>query len=443
MLSLHQSSIPELIAKKRDGHEYNRQELTTLIEGYTAGDIPDYQMSAWLMAVFLRGMTLEETCHLTELMAQSGDQIDLAGLNNTVDKHSTGGVGDKTSLVLAPMLAALGQTVAKMSGRGLAHTGGTIDKLESFAGWSGELSEERFYQQARELGLVLVGQSKNLAPVDGLLYALRDVTATVPSLPLIASSIMSKKIAAGAGTIVLDVKVGSGAFMKTLEGARALATLMIHIGQRAGRQTRVLLTNMDAPLGHMIGNALEVQEALFTLQGDGPDDLTALCVALASEVLQAHGETPERAKQRAQQVLQDGSALEKFRRFVTAQGGRLDSLQVSSEQQEVRATRSGHVRAIEAMEMGRAALLLGGGRTHKGEQIDHGVGLELMVKVGDRVQDGQVLAKIYHRAERGLMAALELVQKGIIIKDTAKYTQGDSPEDTQVTNQELIIQRLS
>ena len=268
-------TIPDLIRKKRDGGEHSRTELEHLILGYTRGEVPDYQISAWLMAVYLRGMTAQETADLTLVMADSGDQMDLGELPRTVDKHSTGGVGDKTSLILTPMLAALGLTVAKMSGRGLAHTGGTIDKLESFPGWSAELPEDRFIAQAREIGLALVGQSKNLAPADGKLYALRDVTATVDCLPLIASSIMSKKLASGAHTVVLDVKVGAGAFMRTVEDGRALAQAMVDIGTRAGRQVRAVLTDMDGPLGRMAGNSLEVQEALATLRGEGPEADTA------------------------------------------------------------------------------------------------------------------------------------------------------------------------
>lgn len=420
-----QPTIPELIAKKRDGGTHDRAELEALVLGFTRGEVPDYQVSAWLMAVFLRGMTPAETAELTQVMAQSGDTLDLGSLHNTVDKHSTGGVGDKTSLVLTPMLAALGLTVAKMSGRGLAHTGGTIDKLESFPGWNPELPEDRFIAQARDIGLSLVGQSKDLAPADGKLYALRDVTATVPCLPLIASSIMSKKLASGAQTIVLDVKVGAGAFMTTPEAGRELAQAMVDIGTRAGRQMRAVLTDMDAPLGRMAGNTLEVQEALDTLRGKGPSDLTELCVTLAAEALSAHGEDPAQAAARARQVLKDGSAFAKFRAFVGAQGGNpadVDDptrLDVAPEHFDLQAERRGFVTRIDALSVGRAVLALGGGRERKGEAIDHGVGVELLRKPGEDVETGQAVIRLYHRRGRGLERATELLRAGLSIGDKA------------------------
>ncbi len=418
-MTAHHFSIPELIARKRDGLEHPRSELEALVLGYTRGEVPDYQISAWLMAVYLRGMTPREVADLTLVMAGSGELFDLSSLKNTVDKHSTGGVGDKTSLILTPMLSALGLTVAKMSGRGLAHTGGTIDKLESIPGWSGELSDEAFLRQAREIGLALVGQSKDLAPADGLLYALRDVTATVACLPLIASSIMSKKLASGAQTIVLDVKVGAGAFMKTVDDGLALARAMVDIGTHAGRTVRAVLTDMDAPLGHLAGNSLEVQEAVATLRGRGPGDLSELCVALAVEALSAHGEDPVQAEARARRSLSDGSALAKLRAFVAAQGGDAefiddpDKLDVAPGRAEVRAERGGFVRAVDALAVGQAVLVLGGGRERKGEVIDHGVGVELVRKPGEAVQDGEVLARIYHRGERGLDTALDLLRGGV------------------------------
>ena len=413
--------IPDLIGLKRDGGEHSRAELEALVLGFTRGEVPDYQISAWLMAVYLRGMTPGETADLTSVMAASGDTLDLGSLPDTVDKHSTGGVGDKTSLVLAPMLAALGLTVAKMSGRGLAHTGGTIDKLESIPGWQAELSEERFLAQAREVGLALVGQSRDLAPADGKLYALRDVTATVPCLPLIASSIMSKKLASGAQTIVLDVKVGAGAFMGTPEAGRELARAMVDIGTRAGRQMRAVLTDMDAPLGRAAGNSLEVREALATLHGGGPADLRDLCVALAAEALGAYGEDPARAEARARQTLEDGSALAKFRAFVAAQGGdpayvddpnRLD---IAPGVAEILAEQRGYLTRIDALSVGRAVLALGGGRERKGEAIDHGVGVELLKKPGDEVQPGEPLLKIIHRDGHGLERARELLSAGLQI----------------------------
>ncbi|WP_425146527.1 thymidine phosphorylase [Deinococcus sp.] len=416
-------SVPELIQKKRGGGTHSRAELDALILGYTRGEVPDYQVAAWLMAVCWRGMTPQETGDLTLSMAASGDLLDLSSLPHTVDKHSTGGVGDKTSLVLTPMLSALGLTVAKMSGRGLAHTGGTIDKLESIPGWHAELSDQAFLRQAREVGLALVGQSKNLAPADGLLYALRDVTATVDCLPLIASSIMSKKLASGAQTIVLDVKVGAGAFMKTLDDGQALAQAMVEIGRHAGRNMRAVLTDMDAPLGYMAGNSLEVQEALATLHGGGPDDLRELCVALAAEALSAAG-MPNNAEERARVSLQDGSALGKFRAFVAAQGGDPEyvdapqRLDVAPGRAELLAPRAGFLEGLDALSVGRSVLLLGGGRERKGEAIDHGVGVELLLKPGERVAAGQAAARLYHRGGRGLERALELLGAGLRIGDT-------------------------
>lgn len=414
-------SIPELIARKRDGQAHSRRDLEALILGYVRGEVPDYQISAWLMAVYLRGMSAAETADLTLVMAGSGEQFDLSSLQNTVDKHSTGGVGDKTSLILTPMLAALGLSVAKMSGRGLAHTGGTIDKLESIPGWSGTLSDEAFLKQARDIGLALVGQSKDLAPADGLLYALRDVTVTVDCLPLIASSIMSKKLASGAQTIVLDVKVGAGAFMKTLDDGLALARAMVDIGTHAGRRVRAVLTGMDAPLGRFAGNSLEVQEAVATLSGHGPHDLTELCVALAVEALSAFGEEAGQAEARARQTLQGGSALAKLRAFVAAQGGdpsyvdEPHKLDVAPGRAEVIAQTGGFVQAVDALAVGQAVLVLGGGRERKGQAIDHGVGVELVKKPGEAVQAGEVLARIYHRDGRGLEAAQQLLENGLSV----------------------------
>ncbi|GBF06828.1 pyrimidine-nucleoside phosphorylase [Deinococcus aerius] len=422
-------NIPDLIRKKRDGAEHSRAELEGLVLGYTRGEVPDYQISAWLMAVYLRGMTPRETADLTLVMAESGDQMNLGNLPRTVDKHSTGGVGDKTSLILTPMLAALGLTVAKMSGRGLAHTGGTIDKLESFPGWTPELPEERFLAQAREIGLALVGQSRDLAPADGKLYALRDVTATVDCLPLIASSIMSKKLASGAHTVILDVKVGAGAFMRTLEDGRALARAMVDIGTRAGRQVRAVLTDMDAPLGRMAGNSLEVREAIYTLRGEGPEDLTELCVALAVEALAAYGEDEAQAEARARATLRDGSALERFRAFVAAQGGdgalvdHPERLDVAPGRAEVLSPASGFVERIDALSVGRAVLALGGGRERKGEAIDHGVGVELLRKPGEAVSAGEAVLRLSHRNGRGLETARALLEEGLTVTATAPAPQ--------------------
>lgn len=427
-----QLSIPDLIAKKRDGGQHTRAELEQLVGGYTAGEVPDYQVSAWLMAVFLKGMTPQETADLTLVMAASGEQLDLSSLPHTVDKHSTGGVGDKTSLVLTPMLVALGLTVAKMSGRGLAHTGGTIDKLESFPGWNPELPEDRFTAQAREIGLALVGQSKDLAPADGKLYALRDVTGTVESLPLIASSIMSKKLASGAQTIILDVKSGAGAFMKTLEDSRALAQAMVDIGTRAGRRVRAVLTDMNTPLGHMAGNSLEVQEAVATLRGSGPADLTELCITLAAEALQADGQETdeEQARARAAATLQDGRALAKLRAFVAAQGGDAalvdhpERLDVAAGRAEITAPESGYIAALDALSVGRAVLALGGGRERKGEPVDIGVGVEILKKPGEQVAAGEPIYRLYHRDGRGLERAQQLLQSGLTLSREAPEVPG-------------------
>ncbi|WP_456412054.1 thymidine phosphorylase [Oceanithermus sp.] len=386
-------------------------ELQEWIAAYVEERIPDYQMAAWLMAVYFRGMTPHETAELTLAMAHSGEVLDLSGLGKTVDKHSSGGVGDKTTLVVAPILAAAGLVVAKMSGRGLAHTGGTIDKLESIPGWRAELSDEEFMRQAREVGLVIAGQSKNLAPADGKMYALRDVTGTVPSIPLIASSIMSKKLAAGARIVTLDVKVGKGAFMKDLEHARELARLMVEIGRHAGREVRAVLSQMDQPLGRAVGNAIEVREAIATLRGEGPDDLTELSLALAREALEAAGEDPARAEE----VWKSGAALDKLRAFVAAQGGDArvvdepERLGLAPDVFELRAEAAGVVAELDAYKVGLAALRLGGGRERKGDAIDHGVGVRLEKKIGEPVVAGEVLARLYHRDRRGLEEARALM----------------------------------
>jgi pyrimidine-nucleoside phosphorylase len=413
-------TIPEIIEIKRNGGTHNRTQLEQLILGYVAKTVPDYQISAWLMAVFLRGMSAEETTLLTQVMAASGEQLDLSSLPRTTDKHSTGGVGDKTSLVLTPMLAACGVTVAKMSGRGLAHTGGTIDKLESIPGWSPQLEEAQFLQQAKDIGLVLVGQSKNLAPADGLLYALRDVTATVPSIPLIASSIMSKKLASGAKTIVLDVKVGAGAFMKTLDDAKALALAMLEIGRLAGRNTRAILTDMETPLGSMMGNTLEVQEAIATLRGQGADDLRQLCLALAEETLLAEGFSSEDALELPQKALESGAALGKFRAFVAAQGGdpsfvdNPEKFNIAAGRFTVTATQNGFLERLDALAVGKAVLALGGGREQKHEGIDHSVGVEIHKKPGQAIQAGAPLATIYHN-QKGLAVAQHLLENAFFI----------------------------
>lgn len=397
----------DVIAQKRDGGAHDRATLEAFLGAYVRGEVPDYQVAAWLMAVVWRGMTPQETADLTAVMAASGDVLDLSDLPHTVDKHSTGGVGDKTTLVLAPLLAELGGTVAKMSGRGLGHTGGTVDKLEAIPGFRATLDEAAFLAQVRAVGVAVTGQSRDLAPADGLLYALRDATGTVASLPLIASSIMSKKLAGGARSLVLDVKVGSGAFMKTEADARALAEAMVDIGRRAGRNVRAVLSSMAEPLGRAVGNALEVREAIEVLRGGGPADLRALVVALAAEVLDATGLPHDAAGVAA--ALDDGRAHARFERWVAAQGGdvaALDRLEVAPGQASWTAPADGVVAGYDAEAIGRAVQRLGGGRASKSDALDLGVGLTLRAKVGDAVRAGDVLATLHHRDGRGLDAAL-------------------------------------
>ncbi len=411
----------DMILAKRSGKEHTAEELTQFIDAYVAGDVPDYQVSAWLMAVCWQGMTEAETAALTQAMARSGDLLDLSSLRNTVDKHSTGGVGDKTTLVLAPLLAAMDGTVAKMSGRGLGHTGGTVDKLESIPGFKASLSEEEFLAQARKVGVVVTGQSKDLAPADGLLYALRDATGTVASLPLIASSIMSKKLAGGAHAMVLDVKVGSGAFMKTPQEARALAETMVAIGRHAGREVRAVISDMSEPLGFAVGNALEVDEAARCLKGEGPADLLELCLTLAGEVLAAAGLPSDRAL--LEDALASGRAYAKLEEWVAAQGGdasALTRLERAPDQWLLRADRSGALARIDALSVGRAAGVLGGGRARKGDPIDMGVGVVLHAKVGDAVSAGEPVATVYHRNGRGLEQAQELLSNATDIADAAE-----------------------
>jgi pyrimidine-nucleoside phosphorylase len=411
----------DVIDAKRRGEAHSREVLRGFIADYVAGRVPDYQVAAWLMAVCFRGLSAEETAELTLAMAHSGDVLDLSSLPHTADKHSTGGVGDKTSLVLAPLLAACGTTVAKMSGRGLGHTGGTVDKLESIPGFRAELSEREFYAQAEAVGVVITGQSKDLAPADGLLYALRDATATVASLPLIAASIMSKKLAGGAQAIVLDVKVGSGAFMKTPDEARALAQTMLAIGARAGRRVRALLSDMSEPLGYAVGNALEVEEAVRCLQGGGPDDLRDLCLALAEEAVAAAGLECDR--QGLEEAFSSGRAFEVFERWITAQGaqpGALGRLGRAPGQALYRAQTDGFVTGLEALAFGQAVKVLGGGRAHKGASIDVGVGAVLHAKVGDEVRRGEPLVTLYHQGGRGLDEALAWVERAVTLAPTRR-----------------------
>ncbi len=394
----------DIIMKKRNGGELTKEEIDFFIEGYTKGEIPDYQVSALMMAIYFQKMTEAETLALTMAMAHSGDFLDLSGIHGIkVDKHSTGGVGDKTSLALAPMVAACGIPVAKMSGRGLGHTGGTIDKLESFPGFTTALTTERFIENVNRIGIAIMGQTADLAPADKKLYALRDVTATVDNLSLIASSIMSKKLAAGADAIVLDVKTGSGAFMKQESDARALAEEMVKIGQNAGRRTVAVISDMDQPLGFAVGNALEVKEAIETLEGHGPGDFLELCLTLGSQMLIAGGKAKDSqaAREALRAVIADGSALRKLAEFVEAQGGdshvvyHPDLLPKAAITLSVEAPQSGYLSRIVCDEVGICSLILGGGRETKESEIDLSVGLVLCKKVGDYVEAGQPLAIIH------------------------------------------------
>ena len=398
----------DIIHKKREGGELTREELRFFVLGFTRGEIPDYQASALLMAIFFRGMTRRETGDLTLEMAGSGDRVDLSALPGVkVDKHSTGGVGDKTSLIIGPIAAACGVTIAKMSGRGLGHTGGTVDKLESIPGLRTDIPRQEFFDIVKRTGLSIIGQSGNLCPADKKLYALRDVTATVESLPLIASSIMSKKIAAGADAILLDVKVGSGAFMKTLEDSRALAREMVRIGSQVGRQTVALITDMDMPLGRKIGNALEVQEAVEVLSGKGDHRLRSLCLELSANMvyLGRQAETMEEARAKAVEAVRSGGALEKLRQMAEAQGG--DGSYITSPEKftispacvEIAAPQAGYITRLDAEGCGLAAVELGAGRETKESPIDFGAGIVLMKNKGDLVEKGQPIARLYAQSE--------------------------------------------
>ncbi|MEK5324924.1 pyrimidine-nucleoside phosphorylase [Aeribacillus sp. FSL M8-0254] len=394
----------DLIEKKRDGKALTKKEIRYIIEGYTTGEIPDYQMSAFAMAVFFRGMTEEEMAELTMAMVDSGEKIDLSEIKGIkVDKHSTGGVGDKTTLVLAPLVASAGVPVAKMSGRGLGHTGGTIDKLESIPGFHVEIDNQQFVRLVNQNKIAVVGQTGNLTPADKKLYALRDVTATVNSIPLIASSIMSKKIAAGADAIVLDVKTGSGAFMKNIEESKKLAKAMVKIGENVGKKTIAVISDMSQPLGFAIGNALEVQEAIDTLKGEGPEDLTELCLTLGSYMvyMAEKADSLEKARKLLEQSIASGKALETFKTFVSAQGGDASivddpsKLPHSSYTFELKAKEEGYVNEIAADAVGTAAMWLGAGRATKDAAIDLAVGLILHKKIGDYVKKGETFVTIY------------------------------------------------
>ncbi|SEN20827.1 pyrimidine-nucleoside phosphorylase [Lihuaxuella thermophila] len=412
-------STVELIRKKRDGGTLTTEEIHYLIQGYTKGNIPDYQMAAWAMAVFYRGMSDKETADLTMAMAQSGEQVDLSMIEGIkVDKHSTGGVGDTTTLVLGPLVAAAGVPVAKLSGRGLGHTGGTIDKLESIRGFSTEMEISEFTRLVNKSKIAVMGQTADLTPADKKLYALRDVTATVDSIPLIASSIMSKKIAAGADAIVLDVKTGDGAFMKDEEDAIRLAQAMVAIGKHVDRTTVAVVSDMSQPLGFAVGNAIEVKEAIDTLKGEGPADLTELSLVLGTQMLLLSGKygSPEDARQTLEQCIRDGSALEKLKEFIAGQHG--DPAQIEhperlpqpKEKIPVPAETEGIVQAIQAEEVGLCAMKLGAGRATKEDPIDHAVGIILHKKIGDPVKKGETLATLYVNQT----TALEEVKKRLI-----------------------------
>jgi pyrimidine-nucleoside phosphorylase len=419
----------ELIKRKRDGEELSSEELAELVLAYTRGEVPDYQMAAFLMAVYFRGLSAAETHALTDAMVRSGDTVDLGAAlgRKVVDKHSTGGVGDKTSLVVGPIVAACGVPFGKMSGRGLGHTGGTLDKLESIPGYRVELTTDELLAQVRDVGLAIVGQTATLVPADKLLYALRDVTATVDNVSLIAASIMSKKIAAGADAIVLDVKVGDGAFMRTLADAQALAETMYDLGRHAGREVVCLLTDMDQPLGHAVGNALEIRESLATLRGDGPPDLTELALIASAHLvaLSDLGLALVDARARAEAVLADGSAAAVYERWIRAQGGdpSEDALPRAALVREVAASSDGFVTDVGAIAVGMAALHLGAGRRTKDDAIDHAVGVVAVHKRGDAVRSGEPLAEVHARDDASAAAAAEAVG--------AAYAIGAEPPRTR------------
>ena len=415
----------ELIERKRNGGKLSSEEIAELVLGYSRGEVPDYQMAAWCMAVYFRGLTGPETFALTDAMIRSGETLDLGAAlgRRVVDKHSTGGVGDKTSLAVGPIVAACGVPFGKMSGRGLGHTGGTLDKLESIPGYRVELTTEEFVAQVRDVGLAIVGQTGNLVPADKKLYALRDVTGTVDIVPLIASSIMSKKIAGGADAIVLDVKVGDGAFMKTLDDARILAEQMVDLGKRADREVVCLLTDMDQPLGQAVGNALEVRETIATLKGHGPDDFTELVLDACARLLALSdlGIDVDEGRRRAQRAIADGTALGAYERWIRAQGGDPDlgALPVASVVREVVAPRDGVVTRLRALAVGIAALELGAGRRTKDDSVDHAVGIVCHVKRGQAVKPGHLLADVHARNDASAARAVDAV--------LAAYELGDEP----------------
>ena len=415
-----------IIRKKRDGYELSREEITRFVNEYTAGKIPDYQASALLMAICIQGMSARETSDLTMAMAKSGDQVNLSELGKlSADKHSTGGVGDKTSLIVLPSAAGLGCKVAKMSGRGLGHTGGTVDKLESIPDYETAISPDKLIEQTKKVGVALASQSGNLVPADKQISALRDVTGTVESTPLIASSIMSKKLASGAQNIVLDVKVGSGAFMKSIEEARGLANAMVDIGKASGRKVRAVLTNMDVPLGNAVGNSLEVIEAIEILKGNGDKNLLDICCSLAAYMASmATGIDEEKALTKAYESIENGTALQKFREWIEAQGGDgiiVDDYSLFGKaliEYEIKAEKDGFISKIDAETIGSICVDLGGGRKTKDDKIDHTAGIILIKKTGDKVEKGEVIAKLYTNkenavpvAEKDFLCSIEITNK--------------------------------
>ncbi len=416
----------DIIQKKRNGGALSEAEIKWFIEGYVAGEIPDYQVAALCMAIYFQGMNLEETASLTFAVRDSGECLDFSEINGLrVDKHSTGGVGDKTSLVVAPIVASLGVKVAKMSGRGLGHTGGTIDKLESIKGFNTDIPVDEFKNIVNEVGIAIVGQNATLAPADKLLYALRDVTATVDSLPLIVSSIMGKKLAADDDCIVLDVKTGSGSFMKTPEKSRELAEWMVEIGKRAGKRMRALITDMDRPLGFAIGNSLEVIESIRTLQGNGPQDLTELCIALSANILHlAEKGTLQECEEMAKKAISDGTALDTFAKMVKAQGGdekwiyNPELFPKAKYSFVVKAQESGYIAKVDTESYGVASLLLGAGRNTKEDVIDSSAGIVLCVKTGDYVERGTPIATLYSNKENSFaLAAKRLLSATVITEE--------------------------
>lgn len=429
----------DLIHKKRDGKELTKEEINYIVTGYTNGDIPDYQMSALLMAIYFNSMTEQETAIFTNEVAHSGEMVDLSGIEGVkVDKHSTGGVGDKTTLIIAPIVASYGVKVAKMSGRGLGHTGGTVDKMESIPGMKTTLETEDFIKQVNDIGLAVIGQSSNLAPADKKLYALRDVTATVDSIPLIACSIMSKKLAAGNDAILLDVKTGSGAFMKTLDDSIELAKAMVSIGKHAGKNTVALITEMDIPLGHMIGNSLEIIEVVETLKGHGPKDLTDVAIDLAANMLYLAGKGEiEETRLMAKNAIESGQAFNKLLDLVRSQGGDTSYLEATDKFEkskyivEVKSDKAGYIHAMDTEGIGIVSVILGAGRKTVEDQIDFSAGIEMVKKTGDKVEKDDTLAIIYTNNQASIMEATD--------KLLASYTI----DDVKIDQKPLVLARVT